>query len=79
MGADMKIIEERTAPPAPTGFQSTSQILPLLGVSRRTFGTWRKRGLIPYVRLPGSRKLLFDWASVRAALLRRQNGTTAGE
>jgi predicted site-specific integrase-resolvase len=56
------------------GFLSEIQILPRLGVSRRTLANWRTRGLIPYVRLPGSRRILFDWDSVKAALMRQQNG-----
>jgi predicted site-specific integrase-resolvase len=65
----------QSAPPGNGGFQSESEILPLVGVSRRTFKNWRDRGMIPYVRLPGSRRILFDWDSVRAALLRQQKET----
>jgi len=63
-----------TAPPHDGGFLSESQILPRLGVSRRTLGNWRSKGVIPYIRPPGSRRILFDWESVRNALLRRQIG-----
>lgn len=65
--------------PAEAGFKSESQILPLLGVSRRTLSSWRERGLIPFIRLPGSRRIIFDWESVRAALLRRQRDNATGE
>jgi predicted site-specific integrase-resolvase len=61
--------------PEKDAFLSEIQILPHLDVSRRTLAKWRARGLIPYVRLPGSRRILYDWASVRSALLRQQSGT----
>ena len=51
-----------------------AELLPRLRVSRRTLATWRSRGVIPFIRLPGSRRILFDWNSVRAALLRQQKG-----
>jgi hypothetical protein len=73
-GAGMKNRVLPDAPPQNGGFQSESQILPLIGVSRRTFATWRERGLIPYVKLPGSRRVLYSWENVRAALLRQQKG-----
>jgi predicted site-specific integrase-resolvase len=65
----------QSAPPHDGGFLSESQLLPRLGVSRRTLKTWRDRGLIPFCRLPGSRRILFDWESVRGALLRAQKNT----
>jgi predicted site-specific integrase-resolvase len=61
-------------PPALSGFQTESQILPLLGVSRRTLKNWRDKGLIPFCRLPGSRLVKYHWPSVAAALLRNQKG-----
>jgi predicted site-specific integrase-resolvase len=63
-----------TVPPAQSGFQSESAILPRVGVSRRTLKNWRDRGLIPFVRLPGSRLIKYHWPSVEAALLRQQTG-----
>jgi predicted site-specific integrase-resolvase len=71
----MKIETQPPSIPADTGFLSESQILPRLGVSRRTLSSWRERGQIPFVRLPGSRRILFDWESVRNALLRAQKNT----
>jgi predicted site-specific integrase-resolvase len=72
----MRIKAIRDVPPHDGGFLSEVQILPRLGVSRRTLANWRTRGLIPYIRPPGSRRILFDWESVRAALLRQQQGAT---
>jgi predicted site-specific integrase-resolvase len=63
-----------TAPPVESGFLNESQILPRLGVSRRTLATWRCKGVIPYIRPPGGRRILFDWDSVKAALMRQQQG-----
>ena len=77
--ARMKKETQLAASPAQNGFQTESQILALVGVSRRTLKNWRDRGLIPFVKLPGSRRILFDWESVRAALLRRQTSTATGE
>jgi predicted site-specific integrase-resolvase len=65
----------QTAPSSEGGFLSESQIIPRLGISRRTLANWRNKGVIPYIRPPGGRRILFDWDSVRAALLRRQTGT----
>jgi len=65
----------QSAPPPDGGFQSESQLLPRLGVSRRTLKNWRDRGLIPFCRLPGSRLVKYHWPSVEAALLRAQKNT----
>jgi predicted site-specific integrase-resolvase len=70
----MKKDLQLTVPPAQSGFQSESEILPHVGVSRRTLKNWRDRGLIPFVRLPGSRLIKYHWPSVEAALLRQQRG-----
>ncbi len=53
-------------------FHSEKQILALVPVSRRTFGSWKARGLIPYIKL--GRRCLYDWESVRRALLRFEKG-----
>jgi predicted site-specific integrase-resolvase len=65
---------QQTVPPAQSGFLSESQILPRLGVSRRTLANWRCKGVIPYIRPTGGRRILFDWDSVKAALMRQQKG-----
>jgi predicted site-specific integrase-resolvase len=62
------------APPHDDGFLSEIQILPRVGISRRTMKNWRDRGLIPFVRLPGSRLVKYHWPSVEAAILRQQKG-----
>jgi predicted site-specific integrase-resolvase len=56
------------------GFIDTKQLLARLPVSRRTLHSWRKSGKIPSIRLCG-RRVLFDWESVRTAILRAQNNT----
>ena len=50
------------------------ELLRRLPISRRTCATWREQGLIPFIRLPGSRRVLYHWPTVEAALLRRQKG-----
>jgi hypothetical protein len=66
--------QQRLVPPAQSGFQSESEIRPLLGKpSRRTMANWRKRGL-PFVRLPGSRLIRYHWPSVQDYFLRQQKG-----
>jgi len=35
---------------------------------------WTRLGKIPSIRLPGSRRILYHWPSVHAALLRMQRG-----
>jgi phage terminase Nu1 subunit (DNA packaging protein) len=69
----MKIKTTQEAPPHDGAFLSESEILPRLGVSRRTIANWRQRGL-PFVKLPGSRLLRYHWPSVENYLLRQQKG-----
>ena len=52
-----------------------SEALRRVPVSRRTWFDWKKRRLIPYIKLPGSRRTLFHWPSVQEALLRQQRGS----
>ncbi|MDB6021276.1 MAG: hypothetical protein JWQ04_1133 [Pedosphaera sp.] len=54
------------------GFLNEKQLLEKVPISRRTLFGWREAGKIPCVRLPGSRRVLFHWPSVEAALLRSQ-------
>jgi excisionase family DNA binding protein len=61
------------AHPPPPGFLSAEQLLQRLPISRGTLRNWIKAGKLPVIRLTG-RRLLFDWESVRTALLRRQRG-----
>lgn len=51
-------------------FLSEADLLQRLPISRRTLFEWRTAGKIPFVRI--GRRLLFDWGSVREALLRLQ-------
>jgi hypothetical protein len=56
------------------GFLDFKQLCERLPLGERTLREAIKRRLIPHVRLPGARRLLFDWDNVRAALLRYQQG-----
>jgi hypothetical protein len=58
--------------PNQSGFKSETEILQLVPVSRRTWGNWKAKGIVPYVKL--GRRCLYDWESVRKALLRLQRG-----
>jgi predicted site-specific integrase-resolvase len=53
-------------------FICEDELLRRLPICRRTLISWRKSGEIPFVRLPGARRILYHWASVEAALLRLQ-------
>jgi len=57
-----------------SGFLSEAELLKRLPICRRTLTSWRKRGQIPFVRLPGSRRVIYHWQSIEAALLRMQQG-----
>jgi len=59
--------------PVPAGFLTVNQLLERLPISRRTLATHRAKGLIPWINLGG--RVLFDWESVRAALLRQQRAS----
>jgi hypothetical protein len=70
---DMLKIFLPTAGPGETGFLDQKQLLARLPVSRRTLFNLRQSGL-PSIPIPGSRKVLFHWDSVRAFLIRQQRG-----
>ena len=53
------------------GFQELCRRVPLCGRSLREHVRY---GRIPSIRLPGSRRFVFHWGSVQAALLRLQRG-----
>jgi hypothetical protein len=54
------------------GFIGEKQLLARLPISRRTLGSWKATGVLPYIKI--GRRCLYDWASVQGALLRRQKG-----
>ena len=70
----MKLIQASVLAGTPnqSGFKSETEILQLVPVSRRTWGNWKAKGIVPYVKL--GRRCLYDWESVRKALLRLQRG-----
>ena len=53
------------------GFKTLCELVPL---SERTLRKAVKKGQIPHIRLPGARRLLFDWETTRQAILRFQRG-----
>ncbi len=62
------------APIAPhdVGIINEACLLQRIPVAKRTLKNWRDNGL-PFIRLPGSRRVLYDWASVHSYLIRQQN------
>jgi hypothetical protein len=62
----------KQAPQHEAGMINEREILRLVPVSRRTWGTWKAKGIIPFIKL--GRRCIYDWSSVREALLRRQRG-----
>ena len=56
------------------GFLSFHALCARVPLGPRTLREEIKRGRIPHIRLPGARRLLFDWDAVRASLLRYQSG-----
>jgi len=75
----MKLIQASVLAGTPnqSGFKSETEMLQLVPVSRRTWGNWKRKGIVPYIKI--GRRCLYDFESVRAALLRRQTGNTTGE
>lgn len=57
-----------------SGFIDFNQLHPLIPTSARTLRNWIAQGLIPYVQMPGSKRHLFHWPTVQAALMRHQHG-----
>jgi len=44
------------------------ELLRRVPVSRRTLQNWRLKGVLPFIRLPRARRVLYDWELVRRAL-----------
>jgi hypothetical protein len=71
----MPIKQKLSATAETPGFISEAQLLSRIPVCRRTLSSWRQKKLIPFIRLPGTRRLLYDFESVRGALLRMESGS----
>src|SRR5262245_60059036 len=63
-----------THPTVGDGFLSFEQLLPKLPVGERSARGWTRSGILPSIKLPGSRRVLYHWPSVVRALLRLQRG-----
>ena len=57
----------------PEGFIDTEELSRRLNCSVGTIQNWRRSGKLPYIKTPG-RLVIFDWPSVKVALLRMQRG-----
>jgi hypothetical protein len=71
-GASMGMEDLTGNPIGEGGFMDEKELLTKLPISRRTLGTWKATGILPYIKI--GRRCLYDWASVQGALLRRQKG-----
>jgi hypothetical protein len=60
------------APPGDGGFKTEQQILELVPVCRRTWGHYKAKGLVPYIKI--GRRCLYDWPSVYESLKRHTRG-----
>lgn len=56
----------------PAAFIDESEALKRVPVSRRTWFNWRERKGLPVIKV--GKRVLYDWDSVRAWLLRQQRG-----
>lgn len=55
-------------------FITLQEMTERLPMTEQTIRKKCKKGLLPFIKLPGSRRLLFDWETVRNTLLRHQRG-----
>ena len=62
-------MNEHTSEQEHNGFLDFNQLGERVPYSPRRLRDLVKDGTIPAIRLPGARKLLFDWANVRRALV----------
>ena len=51
-----------------------SEALQRVPVSRRTWYSWRRKGLIPFIKPKGTRRTLYIWENVLEAMSRMQQG-----
>ncbi len=59
---------------SPPGFLDLTELQTRIPLSERTIRSLIAKRVIPHVRLPGGRRLLFDWPSVKRSLLRYEEG-----
>jgi predicted site-specific integrase-resolvase len=63
----------QVAPENEPDFITEETFLERVPICRGTAVNWRKTGKLPFVKV-GSKKILYHWPSVSAALLRLQRG-----
>jgi hypothetical protein len=61
-------------PAASSDWLTELDMLREIPVCRRTLKQWRDDGTLPFVRLPGSRRIIYHRKTVESALLRHQKG-----
>jgi hypothetical protein len=75
--ASTLIPEAATLPPeyTPQGVTTIideEELLRRIPVCRRTLADWKRKGLVPFIRM--GRRVLYDWPTFHRALLRQQRG-----
>jgi hypothetical protein len=65
------------APAEALEFLNERQLLARVPISPRSLRNWRSRKVIPFIRPPGSRRILFHWPSVESSLRRQQVGVVS--
>ncbi len=60
------------SPPGLSPFVNYTEILQLVPVCRRTLENWKKKGILPYIKI--GRRTLYHLESVKSALMRMQRG-----
>ena len=58
----------------PVGFIDFDELCERVPLSQRTLRAQIKKRRIPFIKIPGGRRLLFHWASVEKSLVRFQVG-----
>jgi hypothetical protein len=74
--ASMGAVVTLPSSPASDGglFIDSAEFRRRVPVSRRTEFDWRDKGLLPFIRPPDGRRILYHWPTVLAALRRMQQG-----
>ena len=72
--APQRVLQAVKNPPNLEGFIDEKQIFEhrLVPISRRTWGDWKKKGIIPYIRV--QRRCVYFWPAVIKALRTREVG-----
>lgn len=76
MPIDLNNTEVKSVTETVTDIIDQKELLRRYPVSPRTLYSQTSKGILPCIKLPGSRRLLYSWSAVLAALKRHQRGGT---